>query len=267
MLKGKVALVTGAARGIGRAICETSPIAARISLSSTPQTTAAAEECKASVEARGVKCRAYKCDVSDYHAVEEAFKSVVTEFGTVDILVNNAGITRDRLVLAMKEQDFDDVIAVNLKGAFNLIKQVYPVLARKRSGRIINISSVAGALRQSRTAQLLRLKGRAHRNDEDRRKGACRTRRDLQRDSPRICRNGHDQGHRAERTSRRCDTDEAVCKAGGDRRTRVVSRLRQSRVYHRRGDPLRRRTRNVTSAGKPKDGRKNIFRFAAARRF
>lgn len=201
MLKGKVALVTGAARGIGRAICENFADCGADIAFFYASNDSAAEECKASVEARGVKCRAYKCDVSDYHAVEEAFKSVVTEFGTVDILVNNAGITRDRLVLAMKEQDFDDVIAVNLKGAFNLIKQVYPVLARKRSGRIINISSVAGALRQSRTAQLLRLKGRAHRNDEDRRKGACRTRRDLQRDSPGFVRNGHDQGHRAERTS------------------------------------------------------------------
>ena len=116
------------------------------SLSSTPQTTAPPRNAKRLFEARGVKRRAYKCDVSGNFStrVEEAFKSVVTEFGTVDILVNNAGITRDRLVLAMKEQDFDDVIAVNLKGAFNLIKQVYPVLARKRSGRIINISSVAG---------------------------------------------------------------------------------------------------------------------------
>ena len=144
MLKGKVALVTGAARGIGRAICENFADCGADIAFFYASNDSAAEECKASVEARGVKCRAYKCDVSDYHAVEEAFKSVVTEFGTVDILVNNAGITRDRLVLAMKEQDFDDVIAVNLKGAFNLIKQVYPVLARKRSGRIINISSVAG---------------------------------------------------------------------------------------------------------------------------
>lgn len=144
MLKGKVALVTGAARGIGSAICENFADCGADIAFFYASNDSAAEECKASVEARGVKCRAYKCDVSDYHAVEEAFKSVVTEFGTVDILVNNAGITRDRLVLAMKEQDFDDVIAVNLKGAFNLIKQVYPVLARKRSGRIINISSVAG---------------------------------------------------------------------------------------------------------------------------
>ena len=109
MLKGKVALVTGAARGIGRAICENFADCGADIAFFYASNDSAAEECKASVEARGVKCRAYKCDVSDYHAVEEAFKSVVTEFGTVDILVNNAGITRDRLVLAMKEQDFDDV--------------------------------------------------------------------------------------------------------------------------------------------------------------
>ena len=144
MLKGKVALVTGAARGIGRAICENFADCGADIAFFYASNDSAAEECKASVEARGAKCRAYKCDVSDYHAVEEAFKSVVAEFGTIDILVNNAGITRDRLVLAMKEQDFDDVIAVNLKGAFNCIRHVSRMMLRQRSGRIISLASVVG---------------------------------------------------------------------------------------------------------------------------
>lgn len=105
---------------------------------------AAADDCKSAVTALGVKCEAYKCDVSDFDAVADTFAKVTEAFGTVDILVNNAGITRDKLVLRMSEEDFDSVIAVNLKGAFNLIKQAYPLMAKKRAGRIINISSVSG---------------------------------------------------------------------------------------------------------------------------
>ena len=146
MLKGKVALVTGAARGIGRAICENFADCGADIAFFYASNDSAAEECKASVEARGVKCRAYKCDVSDYHAVEEAFKSVVTEFGTVDILVNNAGITRDGLMLRMKDEDFDAVLDTNLKGAFNMIRACYSGFIRKKSGRIINISSVSGIM-------------------------------------------------------------------------------------------------------------------------
>lgn len=145
-MQNKVALVTGGSRGIGRAICE--------KLASRGASVAffysgndeAAEKCRASVEAHGVKCVGYKCDVSDFDSVTETFAKVIADFGTVDILVNNAGITRDKLTLRMSEEDFDAVIAVNLKGAFNLIKQAYPVMAKKRAGRIINISSVSGLM-------------------------------------------------------------------------------------------------------------------------
>ena len=143
-LNGKTALVTGASRGIGRAIAlrlaEDGANVAVIYAGSADKAEAVVNE----ITALGVNAKAYRCNVADSAAVNETVKAVTNDLGKIDILVNNAGITRDRLVLAMKEQDFDDVIAVNLKGAFNLIKQVYPVLARKRSGRIINISSVAG---------------------------------------------------------------------------------------------------------------------------
>ena len=143
-LKGKVAVVTGGSRGIGRAIClkmasEGADVAfiyggneeqARITLQSLSEL--------------GVKAAGYRCDVSDFAAMTDTFKEIISEFGTVDILVNSAGITRDKLLLGMKEEDFDRVIDVNLKGTFNAIKQVYPVFSRKRSGKIINISSVAG---------------------------------------------------------------------------------------------------------------------------
>ena len=141
-LKNKVAVVTGASRGIGLEIARTlASLGARVALISTREREELASQIAGET---GSEVKSYACDVSDSEQVASTFKAILEAFGQIDILVNNAGITRDRLVLAMKEQDFDDVIAVNLKGAFNLIKQVYPVLARKRSGRIINISSVAG---------------------------------------------------------------------------------------------------------------------------
>mgnify|MGYP002554727175 CR=1 FL=1 len=144
MLKGKVALVTGAARGIGRAICENFADCGADIAFFYASNDSAAEECKASVEARGVKCRAYKCDVSDYHAVEEAFKSVVTEFGTVDILVNNAGITKDGFFMIMPCDDWNCVLETNLNGAFRWTKCVARKMYAQRRGAIIFVSSVSG---------------------------------------------------------------------------------------------------------------------------
>ncbi|HHU05406.1 MAG TPA: 3-oxoacyl-[acyl-carrier-protein] reductase [Clostridiales bacterium] len=146
MLKGKVAVVTGGSRGIGRAICERfaengANVAFLYSGSAEK-----AEELKAKLLASGVKAEAYKCNVADFNEVSDTFKRIVADFGTVDILVNNAGITRDKLLLSMREQDFDEVLDVNLKGFFNTIKQVYPILAKKRAGKIINISSISGLI-------------------------------------------------------------------------------------------------------------------------
>jgi len=144
MLQGKAAVVTGGSRGIGRAIClklaEEGASVAFLYAGNTEN----AEKTLAELKTFGVKAACYRCDVSDYAAVSAVFGEIVKEFGTVDILVNNAGITCDKLMLSMKEDEFDRVVNVNLKGAFNTIKQVYPIFARKRSGKIINISSVAG---------------------------------------------------------------------------------------------------------------------------
>jgi 3-oxoacyl-[acyl-carrier protein] reductase len=146
MLKGKTAVVTGGSRGIGRAVC--------LKLAQNGCDVAflyAGNEGKASetlteLQALGVKAAAFRCDVSDSNAVKEVFGRILTQFGHIDILVNNAGITRDKLVLGMKCEDFDDVIGVNLRGAFYTIKQVYPLFAKQRSGKIVNISSVAGLM-------------------------------------------------------------------------------------------------------------------------
>lgn len=144
MLTGKKALVTGASRGIGRAIAlKLASEGANVAIVYAGNQ-AAAEETKALALENGVKAECYCCDVSDFDRVAQLVATVKEEFGGIDILVNNAGINRDKLAMQMKESDFDDVIATNLKGAFNTIRQVYPLMVRKRSGRILNISSVAG---------------------------------------------------------------------------------------------------------------------------
>lgn len=144
LLLGKVAVVTGAGRGIGRAIAlKLADAGANLVLnyrSSEKET----EELIKEIEAKGVKAVSVKADVSKFDEAEEIIKKAKSEFGKVDILVNNAGITRDGLVMRMKEQDFDDVINVNLKGAFNCIRHVSPLMVKNKGGRIINISSVVG---------------------------------------------------------------------------------------------------------------------------
>lgn len=144
MLKEKVAIVTGASRGIGRAIAlEMAQNGANIAIIYAGNKDKA-EETKKAVEELGVKANIYKCDVANFEEATECVKSIVNDFGKVDILVNNAGVTRDALVLSMSESDFSLVVDTNLKGAFNMIKQVYPLFMRQRKGRIINISSVSG---------------------------------------------------------------------------------------------------------------------------
>lgn len=146
MLKGKTAIVTGGSRGIGAAICKLfAQNGANIALLYAGNTQKA-EETKAALLEMGVKAEAYQCNVADAEQVATVCKQIVTDFGGADILVNNAGITKDKLVPMMKVPDFDSVVDTNLKGAFYMIKQVYPVMMKQRSGKIINISSVSGLM-------------------------------------------------------------------------------------------------------------------------
>ena len=144
MLKNKICLVTGGSRGIGAAICE--ELARRgadiaiIYCGSVGK----AEEIRQKCLNLGVRAQAYKCDVKNFGECGETVKKIAEELGSPDILVNNAGITRDGLVMSMKEEDFNDVIGVNLGGAFNMIRHCSRGFIRKKSGKIINISSVAG---------------------------------------------------------------------------------------------------------------------------
>lgn len=146
MLKNKVAVVTGGSRGIGRAICEAFCKNGADVAFLDAGSMEVAEETVAYLSGFGTKVKAYQCDISDFTKTSEVFKEIIAEFGTVDILVNNAGITRDKLLLAMKPEEFSSVIDINLVGAYNTVKQVYPVMIKKRSGKIINISSVSGIM-------------------------------------------------------------------------------------------------------------------------
>jgi 3-oxoacyl-[acyl-carrier protein] reductase len=143
-LAGKVAVVTGGSRGIGRATClRLAGLGAKVVINyvSRPQ---AAEETKAQVEALGSECMVVKFDVAKSSEVQEAFKQITAECGRIDILVCNAGVTRDGLLITMKEEDWDQVLAVNLKGAFNCIKAGCRPMMKQRWGRIIIITSVVG---------------------------------------------------------------------------------------------------------------------------
>ena len=142
MLTGKIAVVTGGSRGIGRAICEKLAAQGADIAFSYAGNTAAAEEAAAACRAQGVRVLAVQADVGSGEAVNAFFDTVLREFGRVDILVNNAGITRDNLVMRMKEADFDQVIETNLKGTFLCMKAVARPLMKQRGGRIVNLSSV-----------------------------------------------------------------------------------------------------------------------------
>lgn len=142
ILSGKVAFVTGASRGIGRAIAlRLAADGAKVALNFASNS-AKAEAVKADIESIGGTAMLVQGDVSDFQTVTELIKRVVDEWGRIDILINNAGITRDNLLLKMSEDDFDRVINTNLKGVFNCTKAVTKIMMKQRGGRIVNMSSV-----------------------------------------------------------------------------------------------------------------------------
>lgn len=146
MQEKKVALVTGAGRGIGRAIALALAKEGAEVILNCCGSKERAEEVKKEIEEQGGSAKVYPCDVSDFSACEIMCQDVIREYGRVDILVNNAGITKDGLIMGMKEEDFDAVIRVNLKGTFNTIRHLSRQMQKQRRGRIINIASVSGVL-------------------------------------------------------------------------------------------------------------------------
>lgn len=146
MLKNKIVLITGAGRGIGRAIAIALAKEGAEVVINYNGSEERAKEVKQTIEENGGKASIYKCNVSDFEACETMIREIVKEHGHLDILVNNAGITKDGLIMKMKEEDFDRVLNVNLKGTFNTIRHSARQMLKQRSGKIINISSVSGIL-------------------------------------------------------------------------------------------------------------------------
>ena len=144
-LDGKVALVTGGSRGIGRAI------ALRLAeegadLAVCARNVAAAGEVAAAIEALDRRCLVRQADVADSEQAAELVAATIAELGRLDVLVNNAGVTRDNLLMRMKEEDWDEVLSINLKGAFNCVRAAVRPMLKARGGRIVNITSVVGLL-------------------------------------------------------------------------------------------------------------------------
>lgn len=144
LLEGKVAIITGASRGIGKGIAEVfAQHGANVAFtySSSAESAMALEQ---ALNDMGVKAKGYQSNAADFNEAQRFVDAVLEEFGTVDILINNAGITKDNLLMRMSEEDFDQVIQVNLKSVFNMTKAIQKTFLKNRAGSIINMSSVVG---------------------------------------------------------------------------------------------------------------------------
>lgn len=144
MIEEKVAFITGASKGIGKGIAITLAKEGFLVIANYLSNKEKALELKEEIENKGGKCHLLYGDVSDFEKAEEMIEEIFSTFGRLDVLVNNAGITKDQLVLRMTEEDFDDVLRVNLKGTFNCIKGASKKMLKQRFGKIINMSSIVG---------------------------------------------------------------------------------------------------------------------------
>ncbi|GFP74909.1 3-oxoacyl-[acyl-carrier-protein] reductase [Clostridium fungisolvens] len=142
MLKGKTAVITGGSRGIGKAIAiKLAEMGANIVVN---YRSSSIDEVLTEIKSFGVNAIGVQCDISNSEDADKLIKTAFAEFGSVDILVNNAGITKDGLIMRMKDQDFDSVINTNLKGTFNTIRSASSIMMKQRSGKIVNLTSVVG---------------------------------------------------------------------------------------------------------------------------
>ncbi|TXC77097.1 3-oxoacyl-[acyl-carrier-protein] reductase [Luteibaculum oceani] len=144
LLQGKNAIVTGGSRGIGKAICERFAAEGANVAFTFFSSEEKAKKIEDDLKAKGVDALAVKCDAANYEQTEDLVKQVVDKWGGIDVIVNNAGITKDGLLMRMSEEQFDDVVATNLKSVFNTTKAAQRTLLKQRNGSIINLSSVVG---------------------------------------------------------------------------------------------------------------------------
>lgn len=144
LLEGKTAIITGASRGIGKGIAQIfAQHGANVAFTYS-SSAAAANELEKELSGTGVQVKGYKSNAADFEQAQELVKNVLADFGSIDVLINNAGITKDNLLMRMSEEDFDQVIEVNLKSIFNMTKAVQRTMLKQRHGSIINMSSVVG---------------------------------------------------------------------------------------------------------------------------
>ena len=144
LLKGKTIIITGASRGIGKGIASIlAKNGANIAFTYS-QSIESANKLVKEIKSTGVECKAYQSNAASYEESQSLVENILNDFDTFDVLINNAGITRDNLLLRMNEEDFDKVVEVNLKSVFNMVKACQRVFLKKRSGSIINISSIVG---------------------------------------------------------------------------------------------------------------------------
>jgi 3-oxoacyl-[acyl-carrier protein] reductase len=144
LLKGKTVIITGASRGIGKGIASIlAKNGANIAFTYS-QSIESANKLVKEIKTTGVECKAYQSNAASYEESQSLVENILNDFDTFDVLINNAGITRDNLLLRMNEEDFDKVVEVNLKSVFNMVKACQRVFLKKRSGSIINISSIVG---------------------------------------------------------------------------------------------------------------------------
>ena len=147
MLNGNVAVITGGSRGIGAAIAKRlASLGADIAVIYAGNTAYAETVCDQCRSQYNVNAKAYCCNVADFQDAKKTINLIKADFGSINILVNNAGITRDSLIAMMREEDYDSVLNVNLKGAFNMIRHCAGIFIRNHGGRIINISSISGII-------------------------------------------------------------------------------------------------------------------------
>ena len=144
LLEGKNAIITGGSRGIGKGIAQIFANHGANVAFTYASSIEAANELEKELTGLGVKARGYKSNAANFNECEELIKNVAEDFGSIDILINNAGITKDNLLMRMSEEDFDQVIEVNLKSVFNMTKAVQRTMLKQRNGSIINMSSVVG---------------------------------------------------------------------------------------------------------------------------
>jgi len=144
LLKGKTAIITGATRGIGKGIAKVFAENGANIVFTYSSSKAAADTLEKELNTLGIKAKGYQSNAASFEEAQELVKDVLQNFEAIDILVNNAGITRDNLLMRMKEEDFDTVIEVNLKSVFNMVKAVQKTMLKQRKGSIINMSSVVG---------------------------------------------------------------------------------------------------------------------------